>query len=335
MNKNLTLIATVLALSLSWMGCNKSGKLDQASTFTTPTGPVELKLKWPKGERVVQDMNMKQSMEFAIPGQAGPMKQEMTMGQEYGLTVLNDTPGGGHEVEMEFLSARMRMGMGTKTMMDYDSTKKSSTDKSNPMADVFGKIVGAKVRYFLNADNQVERLEGIDELLNRLTSGTGGNAMAPFKSMFNDDYFKKMMSQNLFLPAKAVQPGDTWPVKIDFSMGNMGTMVTDYTFTFQKWEMHGKRNCARLDFQGTVKTKSNSNPTPTGMSISDIDGTTSGVSWFDPELGIIIDTTMNQDMSMVMNMPMNMGRSQGGPGSAQSITNQMSQLMTIKLASVK
>ena len=112
MNKNLILIAALLALSLPWVGCNKSGKLDTASTFKPPSGPVELKLKWPLGERIVQDMDMKQNMELSMPGQPAPMKQDMTMGQEYGLTVLKENPDGGHEVEMEFLSARMGDGDG-------------------------------------------------------------------------------------------------------------------------------------------------------------------------------------------------------------------------------
>ena len=35
------------------------------------------------------------------------MHQDTTMGQKYGLTVLQETPDGGREVELDFLSARM------------------------------------------------------------------------------------------------------------------------------------------------------------------------------------------------------------------------------------
>jgi hypothetical protein len=251
----------------------------------------------------------------------------MTMGQGYDLTVLKALPDGGHEVEMEFLSARMKMAMGGKAMMDYDSTKKSVADKTDPAAGIFAKIVGSKIRYFLNASNEVERLEGIDDLMNRLSSGGQAAAIAPLKSMFGEGYFKQMMSQNRSLPTNAVQPGDTWPVHMEFPMGIMGTMVIDHNFTFQSWEKHGQRQCARLDFQGTVKNKPDLDSKPTGMSISGLDGTTSGTSWFDPELGTIIDTIINQDMNMVMNMR--------AAGSAQSITNQMHQVITIKLISVK
>jgi hypothetical protein len=335
MNKNLILIATALALSLPWVGCNKSGKLDTASTFKPPAGPVELKLKWPQGERIVQEMDMKQNMELSMPGQPGPMKQDMTMGQEYGLTVLKENLDGGHEVEMEFLSARMGMTMGGKTMLEYDSAKKSPAAKAKPVADIFGQIVGSKIRYFLNATNGVERIEGVAELMDRLASGGRADAVAPLKGMYSEGYFKQLMSANRYMPPKAVQPGDTWPVQIEFPVGAMGTMVMDYNFTFQRWEMHGKRNCARLEFQGTVKTKPDTNSNPAGMSMSISDGNSSGVSWFDPELGITIDTTMNQDMKMVITMPVNPRGNQGAAGRMQSITNQLNQVMTIKLVSVK
>jgi hypothetical protein len=335
MNKNLLLIATTLALSLSWVGCNKSGKLAEPSTFKTPSGPVELKLKWPLGERVVQDMDMKQNMEFAIPGQPNPMKQDMTMGQEYGLTVLKETPDGGHEVEMEFLSARLGMKMGDKTMMDYDSAKKATTDKPNQLADMFGKIVGSKIQLFLDASNEVQRVEGVDDLMSRLSTGAQADALASIKGMYTEGYFKQMMSANRFMPPKAVQPGDTWPVQIEFPMNNMGILVLDYTFTFASWEMHGKRNCARFEFQGTITTKPDPTAKPGGMSISILNGDTSGMSWFDPELGKSIETVMNQDMKMVIKLPANPRATPAAAGRPQSITNQMTQAITIKLVSVK
>ena len=343
MNKNTLLIAVTLALSLSWMGCNKSGKLNTKSEFKAPSGLVEMKLKWPVGERIVQDMDMKQSMELSIPGQPGPTKQDMTMGQEYGLTVLKDTPGGGHEIEMEFLSARMSIAMGGKTL-DYDSTKKSANDSANPaaakiqksLADMFGKIVGSKIQYFLDASNDVERMEGVDELENRLSSGAQADWLGPFKSaMFSKDRFKLIMSANRYLPPKAVQPGDTWPNTLSFEMGPLGTMTMDFNNTFQSWEMHGKRNCARLEFQGTIKSTPGNNASPTALSMTITDGDFSGVSWFDQELGITIDTTMNENIKMTMNIPMNSRGKAGAAGRMQTITNQMNQIINIKLVSVK
>ena len=339
MKKNLLLITVTLALGFSWVGCNKAGKLHEASTFKAPSGPAELKLKWPVGERIVQDMEMKQDMDISIPGQTAPMKQHMTTGQKYGLTVVKETPGGGHEVELEFLTARMSMAMGNKTL-DYDSTKKLAVDRANPtvaaaqksLADMFGKIIGSKIQYFLDANSDVEGMQGVDELENRLSSGAQADWFAPFReTMFSKDRFKQIMSANRFMPPKAVQPGDTWPVKQSFEMGPIGTMSMDFNCTFQSWELHGKRNCARFEFQGTMKSTPAANAKPAGLSMTITDGDISGVSWFDPELGITIDTTINEDINMVMNMPMNMR----GKNITQTMTNVMKQTITIKLDSVK
>jgi hypothetical protein len=187
---------------------------------------------------------------------------------------------------------------------------------------MFGKIVGSQIQYFLDASNEVERIEGVDELVNRLSSGAQADGFASFReSMFSKDRFKQIMSVNRYMPPKAVQPGDTWPVKQSFELGPLGTMVMDFDGTFQRWEMHGKRNCARLEFQGTIKSTPAANANPTGLSMTITDGDFSGVSWFDPELGITIDTTINQDVKMVMNMPANLWGKPGAPVRMQTITN--------------
>jgi hypothetical protein len=335
MNKNLVLIGATLALGLTLMGCNKSGKLGQSSTFTTPTGPVELKLKFPQGERIVQVLDMKQSSEMSMPGQPAPMKQETTMGQEFGLTVLQASPDGGHEVEMDFISARMKMTQAGRTTLDYDSTRKPATGKRNPLDGIFGKIVGSKIRFYLDATNGIERIEGIDEMMNRLQAGATPSALLPLKSTFSESYFKQLMDANRYMPPKAVQPGDTWPVQIVSPVGTMGTFVADYDFTLKSWEMHGKRNCARLEFSGTVKSLPNTNANPAGVTITILDGSSSGATWFDPEIGKTIDTTMSQDITMVIRLPMNPGGNRGAAGQMQSITNQMTQVLNIKLSSVK
>jgi hypothetical protein len=111
-------------------------------------------------------------------------------------------------------------------------------------------------------------------------------------------------------------------------------MMFDYGFTFQSWEQHGKRNCARLEFQGSIKSKPDQTPGAGGMTMSISVGNSSGVSWFDPELGIITETTLNQDMTMLMTMPIN-ARGNAAAAKTQTMTNLMSQIITIKLDSVK
>ena len=132
MNKNLILIATALALSLAGAGCNKSGRLAEPSAFKTPAGPVELKWKWPRGKLIVQDMDMEQHMELSIPGMPAPMRRNPKLRSGIRIRALNETPDGGHEVELEFLTARMGVTRAGKTLLDYDSAEKITGGQGEP-----------------------------------------------------------------------------------------------------------------------------------------------------------------------------------------------------------
>jgi hypothetical protein len=334
MKKTVLLTIAILAAGLCWVGCNKAGKLNEISTFSPPSGPVELKLKWPAGQSIVQNIEVKMNMEITGQALPNPIKQDMIIGERYGLKVLNATADGGHEVEMEFLGMRLKLDQGGKTLLDYDSEKKSSTTGKDPtlaaMEKTFENVVGVKIHYFLDASNQVERIEGADELRSRLAAGGRSEAADSLKSMFTEQSLKQMISGQ-HLPPRPVQPGDSWPEQTDIAMGELGTMAMDTTFNFVRWETHGKRTCARLEFQGSMKSKPDQEPTTTRMSVSVLNGETSGVSWFDPELGTVIETTMNQDMDMKMTMPMP-GR---GKNAMQTLTNVMKQAINVKLESVK
>jgi RNA polymerase sigma factor (sigma-70 family) len=321
------LIALALAATLFGTGCNKSGKLGQPSAFTLPAGPVELKLKWPASERTVKSINLKIDSEISMPNPSAPIKQMTSMGQKYGLTVLNADADGGHEVEMEVLGASMKLNQGGKTVIDYDSEKKASDTGKNPVAaairKMFENIIGAKFQFFLDASNHVERTEGVDALMARLETGGPPMATAGIKSMFNEGYLKQMIGSSEYLPSK--------PVQMNLAMGELGTLMLDYNFTFQNWETHGKRVCARLEYDGTLKGHPNPDAKPAAMTTTIQDGTCSGVSWFDPELGVGIDGNVSQDLIVIMTMPINVR----GKTITQTLTNVMHQVITIKLDSVK
>ena len=334
MTKNAFLITVTLAASLCWVGCNKSGKLNQTSKVTPPTGPVELKLKWSAGERIAQSLAVKMNMEISGANLPTPIHQDMTLGEDYGLHVVSADGDGGHQVEMEFLGIRMKMEQGGKTMVDYDSANKSSKAGNNPdlaaMEKIFQNVVGAKIQYFLDASNQVQRIEGVDALTSHLAANGRADSANSMKSMFSDDSLKQMISGQ-HLPPKPVQPGDSWPVQMDLAMGDLGTMAMDYTFSFARWEMHGKRTCARLEFQGSLKSKNLPAPASSGTTVSIQDGDSSGVAWFDPELGMVIETIMNQNMNGNVTVPA-YGR---GKNATQTMTIAMKQAITMKVESVK
>jgi len=184
----------------------KAASKDTASE-PPPAGPVELKWKWPPvGERVVLDVNVKRNGEYLYPGQPDREQEDLTLEKKYGLTVLQATPGGGHEVELEFLSIQNRIALGGETVLDYDSSKKSSASRTNSLTDIYGKIVGSKIRYFLNASNEVERMEGVDELEKRLSSGASAEASASPTRAFRWRPTRKCSSCKSLRDAEGARP---------------------------------------------------------------------------------------------------------------------------------
>ena len=331
MTSRLFLPAITVALAVAAVGCGKTNKINTPSPTTPPaSGAVEMKLKWTPGERIVQELEMKQNVLSALPGLPAPMKTDMTIGEKVSLTVVSADPDGGHKLEMQFLAFRMAINVNGKTI-NYDSAESSAGGTTNPMAAVFSKMVGAKIQFFLDASNHVQRLEGLDELMERIAAS--GTSAAVLRGVLNEDNFKQMLNSSVYLPPKPVQPGDTWPVVIKSPTGVFGTMTMNYTATFKGWDRHGKRNCALLEFAGSIEIEPAANA-PSGFAMSVHNGKSSGMMWFDPDLGTIIESDANEDMMMIMTVPKNQRAAQGSAAETQTITNQVTQAINIKADSV-
>ena len=336
-----------------------------SSGFKPPAGPVELRQKWPLGACIAREMVLKQNMDIHTPGKADPAKTEMTLTSQHAYTVVAELANAGREVELQHLGFRLEVDSGG-FLWRYDSARSSAADQSE-IAKVFQTILRAKVRYFLDANCQIERMEGVDELANRLNLYDGARlkpgmtwdnqaldkvlnriltgrqpldyAAWGLKRMFNENYFKDRLDPS-FLPGKAVQPGDSWtvsrePRKSKRSFLNV-SILREFTVTFQSWEMHADRLCARLEFRGTEKTCPQTGPETAGTVHPVTEGTFSGVAWFDPELGRGMEVNVAHDFTVTSNkiaLP-------ASPGVIpkplmQAVTDHHHQVVTEKLVSVK
>lgn len=305
--------------------------------FQPPTGPVELKLKWPLGTRIVRETDAKQSSEMHFPGWLspgipGPAKQELFLASQYAYAVAKELPGDGREVELQHLDFQLESNLEGYPWR-YDSGQTSEEDQSE-IARFFNTLLRARVRYFLDTNNKVERTEGVDELMNRLNVYEGAklkpgmtwdnqeldkmlNRMLSIKPpnsatalalrlRFDENYFKEMMDP-FFLPDKAVQPGDTWTCsrewrKNKWKLLNL-SLMREYRITFQSWETRVDQLCARLDFRGIEKTIPQAESEANRYSNPIIEGTFSGVLWFDPELGREIESNTKHDFDVTYKRP--------------------------------
>jgi hypothetical protein len=265
-------------------------------------------------------------------------------------------------VELQYLSFRLEVDSGG-LLWRYDSAQTSAEDPSQ-IVGMFNTIMGARVRYFLSADNQVERIEGVDELIKQLNVFEGAkvkpgmtwdnNALDKvlkrmlsgprqpdegtawgLRRMFNEDHFKYKFDSSFF-PGKPVQPGDTWAFSRESRKNKRSlfsaSLMREFTIAFRSWEMHADRLCARLDFQGTEKTSAQAE-SDAAKAINPItEGTFSGVMWFDPESGRGIETNVNHDFKVTSSkiaMPVPSARPP-----VQAVTDHHHQVITDKLISV-
>ena len=339
MKKAVVAFAIGVAVCLPIAGCKKSEdsktaiKTGSADTVPKTDDRVELKLKWPVGNRYVQRMDIVQCSEINVPQAPQPVKQEVTMGQDYSLTVTQKRPGGGHVLELEFLSTEMDVTMGGKSVMTFDSKGEAGDETRNPLAAMFRKMAGARIMYLMDVSNQVERVEGFEEFREKVTKDSPPQARDMLTGIYSEDYLKQMVGYSRNLPANAVKPGETWPVQTEIAMGPMGSVVSEATYTFKGWELHGKQRCALLEFTGTLKSKEGLAPGKPGMNMTIENGVSSGKTWFDPELGMFRESAIDQDLNMRITF-------QASPDPAnpalqgQTMTSTMSQQIKIILSEV-
>src|ERR1700722_13343969 len=88
--------------------------------FKPPTGPVELKMKWPAGARIVREMDLKQNMEIYTPGKPQPAKHELSMTTQYAYTVGKELPDRRREVDLQHLNFRLEFN-SREYLWRYDS----------------------------------------------------------------------------------------------------------------------------------------------------------------------------------------------------------------------
>ena len=295
--------------------------------FQPPTGPVELKLKWLPGTRITRETNLKQNGEMSVPGMPQPMKQELSLVSQYAFIVAKELPGEGCVVELQHLGFQLESNLEGHPWR-YDSAESPEGDQSE-VARLFNAILRAKVSYFLDANNKAARMEGVDELVNQLNRYEGaklkpdmtwnnqaldktlnrlsvkppGSATAyGLRLRFDENYFKDLMDPT-FLPDKAVQPGDNWSYSREWRKNKWSplkiSLLRESIVTFQSWEMRSDQLCARLEFNGTEKTLPHEKP---GI-IPIIEGTFSGVVWFDPESGRVIETNVIHDFTVASKRP--------------------------------
>jgi hypothetical protein len=323
---NRSCLGPPLALALGVaLGIGSSARLpaQQAATgaASPADAPVELKVKWPVGQRCLQRLEMSQDQQISSPSLPEPVKQRIVHSQDVALTVAKEREDGGREVELAITATKMEI-TGGQTTMSFDSKSDPAKDSDNQLAPLFRKLGEMRLKLFTNRKGAVEKVEGLKEFADKLSSDLPPALQGMLQGMLNEDNIKHMGAIPEGLPDKPVKIGERWPLKQEISLGPMGKFTITLQITFKGWENRDQRRCAVLEHIGTIASPPGAGAAGGQMAMTITGGDTKGRTWFDPELGMPIESTAEQKMSMKVSA---MG---------QDMSIQMQQMVTNRLVEV-
>jgi hypothetical protein len=321
------LLLGAAAGTLCLTSCSKSRKAetqsgsgaDAAVSAVASDSPVDMKIKWTVGRKYPLRIELNQSTSTDVPNQSRPVVQEMKLTQGIEFTVIRALDNGGDQLELKFESETMNVSQGTNTVVSFDSRQSSAPDANNEVALVLRAMIGARLQYFTDANGKVQRVEGVDQLAQRVAATGKPQAQALFQQMFSADTLKRYGSFADALPGHPVKIGDSWPYREDIST-SIGIVTVDMKYTFKNWERHRGHNCAHILAQGDISTKTIS--TATGMAVEIQKGKITGEIWYDPALGMLAEVTNDQNMKLKITTR------------AQTMTSQFNQQVRVALVDV-
>lgn len=308
--KNRFLVLICAIMSAAWLaGCSKSanstaqggGSPNTATSAGNAAGGTLLRLKWLPGKRYVIEVTNNQVAEITVGGMPQPLKQETSMGQQYAAYVNKTNDDGSAELGMDFVSYHYDQTTGGRPIIRFDSASDPSTDGRNPIAPVFRKIAAAKLTFTVDADGKVASVDGMEDLIARLHDGAPPQVAPIVDSMVNEDQFKEYLDLGRALPNHAVNAGDKWPVDFEMKIAAVGRLKLHLDCTYTGMEQHGDRNCAHIDFTGTMTSKPIAGAESMPVSAQIEKGKLSGQTWFDPDLGMVIDAAGQQNFDAKIN----------------------------------
>lgn len=297
---SLTLCFGLLCLA----GCSKSKNSSSSSPASSASGgpgaagPADLKIKWQTGRKYNMEMALNQTTDINVPNQ--PVHQQLKLTQDFHYSPLKDLDDGGHQVEMEFDRQNFDLNQNGKELLNFDSTQNTPIEKNSPIgaaAAAMRAMLGVPLDYTFAADGSVEKIDGADSMMSRITAAVPDQRQrVSLSQLYDEDTLKQYGAFAESLPGHPVNIGDSWSSSHDIN-NPTGVMTVNSTYTFKDWEQHNGHNCVHLLVSGDIKTKSAS-AASIGAVVNVKKGIVSGDAWFDPELGMFVDINNDQDMTL-------------------------------------
>ncbi len=209
-----------------------------------------------KGDVYSVHQVIEQKITQDIAGQKMEVNQTLDCVFAYNVTDVDKDGIASVEVKYESLAVKsLTAGME----LQYDSKKE---DKSNPLAAVYGSLIGKGFSFKADRKGNVISAEGLDKLAEEMVDKAGvpdpqakESLMKTLKDNFGDEALKNSLSQMINIyPDKKVKVGDSWQTEEVVTAGY--PMVINSV-----WTLKGdKANIITVDVISTIDVNEASKP---------------------------------------------------------------------------
>jgi RNA polymerase sigma factor (sigma-70 family) len=277
------ILATGTAIAIS--------QIKAPSGADTERAPVEMRFKWQVGKKYLMHKEVVRTTEMK------DAKRVQKLSEDFYYVPVRKLDNDGWQLQLEFARRALEVTDGSRQFV-ADSTQNPAQDARNPMGAWQRKMVGARMEYFTDANGKVEKMNGYPELVTRV-AGNNPQEQAAFKERFNESILEEYGSiAQDSEPRRVVKLGDRWTMKLKVPSPG-GNLNLDIKCVFKSWEQKADHKCMRIAFTGSISAEAGPDASTLRETIGD--GKITGDSWFDPELGMVVESTENGDAQLKVN----------------------------------
>jgi len=310
MKKTATLLSAILLLLGSLllsgflMGCG--GGSEQQATSPVAGDLLDFELGWQKGDRFLQRITMESETRSEGSRWPGAMNTSSSISQDTAITILEKRPDGGYTILMEFIDMKLDSRAGTNVI--FFDTSSDEVNKPGTLSYEVAKILPEmKLEYQLDARGKMEAMEGFssfEESLNSILKGKPPLFIGMIRGLLSREALRNWVLHFSLeaYPDRPVKIGESWPYRNEVTIQGMNKIVSEIEHTFTGWETRGNRRCALLKIDGTAEMETDPDREGKKIAFGPEDITIRGDTFYEPGLGLNLESSLIQNMKMKLNM---------------------------------
>ena len=188
---------------------------------------TDLAWKFEKDKSFYQELTTKTTQAIKVMGQDVNQIQDQTFYFKW-TPVKQD--GDKWQIKQTIEGVKMRIDIAGNPI-SFDSTTPTAT-ANTALSEFFKALIGAEFTLTLNKDMKVEKVEGRDEFLKKLSAAN--QQMEPLlKKILSDEALKQMADPTFGIMKKDVKKDDKWPTEVKLDLGPIGSYLTTYNYTYK------------------------------------------------------------------------------------------------------